>query len=79
MVARNNNDTVRTVNVARIPGTFVAVGVQANMTVGQALSAAGITLQRNEQVRANGETVSVNDVINGYTTITVTQNIKGNK
>lgn len=75
----NNNDTVRRITVARVPGTYVEVAVTADMTVKQALAAANITVGKNEVVRANGTNVGLNDLVNGYSSLTVTQNIKGNK
>lgn len=74
----NNND-VRNIQVARIPGTYTNVGVHAGDTVKTALAAAGITVGKDEVVRANGQTVNLTDSVNGYTSLTVTKNIKGNR
>ncbi len=74
----NNNGAVRNVAVARVPGAFTNVAVTSDMTVRQALQAVGITPNRNEVVRAGGETVSLDAPVNGYSTLTVSQNIKGN-
>lgn len=74
-----DNNTVREVAVARVPGAFVRVAVTSAMTVREALKAGGITVAKGELVRANGENVSLDANVNGFSTLTVSANIKGNR
>ena len=70
--------TIREVTVARVPGISTRVMITANMTVAEALALAGIEVGRNETIRGNGESVDPNASVNGYSTLTVSANIKGN-
>lgn len=74
-----NTDNYKEIKITRVPGVPVPVTVTPDMTVRQALSAANITLAKNEVIRAGGQNVNLDANVNGYSTLTITANIKGNK
>ena len=74
-----NTDNYKEITITRVPGVPVRVTVTPDMTVAQALQTANITLAKNEVVRAGGRNVESNANVNGFSTLTITANIKGNK
>ncbi len=72
-------DNYKEITITRVPGVPVRVTVTPDMTVAQALQTANITLARNEVIRAGGQNVDKSASVNGYSTLTITANIKGNK
>ena len=70
------------VKIARVGDTAKEVVVTSDMTVSQAIEAAGYDVNDNMTVYGSAETggnrvVSMNDNVNGYTKIAISTNVKG--
>ena len=79
MTTPYNADNFKEITITRVPGVPVRVTVTPDMTVSQALATANVSLAKNEVVRAGGRNVELNANVNGFSTLTITANIKGNK
>lgn len=66
------------VRVGRVPGTVKTVVLAAGSTLGEALSAAEMTLQENEKADLNGVASTTSAVLQDGDTIVIAASAKGN-
>lgn len=65
--------------IGTFPGRLENYAVEDNTTVRQALEMAGITVGEEQEVKLDGEAVSLDSVVNGGRMLLVTKRLKGAK
>ena len=68
---------MREIKVYQFPGEVKTFAVEDGATVGDALRIAGITAQPEQEIKADGTPVTVNDYVGNASAIMVTKRIKG--
>lgn len=65
--------------IGTFPGRLENYAVEDNTTVRQALEMVGITVGEEQEVKLDGEAVSLDAVVNGGRMLLVTKRLKGAK
>lgn len=66
-----------TIKFVKMPGEIREFGIAEDTTVRELLEMAGETVSSEMEIRADGETVGLDDVVNGCDLISVTKRLKG--
>lgn len=68
---------MNTIKFVKMPGEIKEFGIEENTTVAQLLDLAGEVVDNEMEIRGDGESVTLNEVVNGYNLISVTKRLKG--
>ena len=68
---------MNTVKFVKMPGEIREFGIEENTTVEELLEMAGETVNNEMEIRADGETIGLNETVSGYALISVTKRLKG--
>lgn len=66
-----------TIKFVKMPGEIREFGIAEDTTVSQLLEMAGETVSNEMEIRADGESVGFDTVVNGYELVSVTKRLKG--
>lgn len=66
-----------TIKIGKFPGTLNEFALEDGTTVKDALAMAGIEAGAEQEVKLDGTTVSMNDIVDGGSLLLVTKRLKG--
>lgn len=78
LVKQVKGNTEKIVKVGKMPGRIQEIVVDSEMTVRELLTHADLSAEGFD-VKADGEKVDLDDVVNGYNTVLLVKQVKGNK
>lgn len=78
MMNTNNAMEVVMVKVGKMPGTIQEVAVEKGTSVADVFELAGVTVEEGFEVRYNGNTVDMEEVVEEEGTLLLTKKVKGN-